>query len=285
MSAATASQRSIDANVHDDLASRFAEDGCLVIRNLIEPARLAAVRQALATETDTVLNAIAAKGLISDTHPELPFERRLNTAGKHLALFGRGWTQNLAGPAVFDLHHDPGLLAVLQRLIGPQINGHRQFNVRPKLPGQMLTTVPWHQDSGYYGPMSRVDTIPTVWIPLVDVDARNGCMQVVPGSNHAGMIDHEKANDEGDFLVLRGEPDPAQVLTVPMRPGDVLVMHNLTWHRSLMNHADTVRWSIDLRFYPPTTPNATELLWGFPEPWVLTGGTPTPCHTWQTWYR
>ena len=70
-----------------------------------------------------------------------------------------------------------------------------------------------------------------------------------------------------------------------MEPGDVLIMHNLLWHRSLDNASDHVRWSIDLRYYPPTTPNAATLTGPFPRPWILCGGEPLTQEQWSSCYR
>ena len=191
----------------------------------------------------------------------------------------------MGSSAIYQLHQAPELLDVLQQLIGPQICGHKQFNLRPKLPGQELTTVPWHQDSGYYDPRLKNDTVLTVWLPLVTANAHNGCLQIVPGSHRDGALDHDSDVGAGKFLELRAKPNPASVLTVEMEPGDALVMHNLLWHCSTQNHSDGIRWSIDLRFFAPTSLNALLLLGGFPRPWVVRGGHVAPLSEWEAWYR
>lgn len=266
-----------------DLAA-FARDGYLVLRRCVDPQRIAAMRQALADEVGTVLHELHATGRLADTRPDLPFERRLAIAGVHAGAYGRGWAQRMAVPATFALHHDPALLAALHQLLGPVVHGHKQFNVRPKLPGQDLTNVPWHQDTGYYGAQTARDLIVTAWVPLVEVDARNGCMQVVPGSHRHGAIPHVEAQDAGGFLRLDHAVDESTAVTLAMSPGDVLLMHNLVWHRSTENRSDGIRWSIDLRFWRPDTPSASDLLWGFPRPWVLSGAPPVRLAEWVGWY-
>jgi ectoine hydroxylase-related dioxygenase (phytanoyl-CoA dioxygenase family) len=62
--------------------------------------------------------------------------------------------------------------------------------VRPKLPHHELTTVPWHQDAFYYGGKEAGNLsfpILSIWIPLIDVNEKNGCLQYVAGSNKWGM--------------------------------------------------------------------------------------------------
>jgi len=262
----------------------FARDGFLVLRQAIEPARIRAMRAALAAEVERVLTELQAAGHLADTRPDLPFEQRLTIAGAHAAAYGRGWTGRLAVPATFELHRDPGLQAALRALLGPAVNGHKQFNVRPKLPGQDLTNVPWHQDTGYYGAQTARDLIVTAWVPLVPVDHGNGCMQVVPRSHHRGAVRHVEAQDAGGFIRLDADIADSEAVTLPMSPGDVLLMHNLVFHRSTANVSDGIRWSIDLRFWRPDTPSAADLLWGFPRPWTISGGEPVPCDEWCGWY-
>lgn len=266
-----------------DPAAAFRQEGYLVLRNLIPAERLQAVREAIDAHVATIRAQLAGEGLCS-AGPADPFARNLGFAGRHASRFGRSWTEALACPAVHALHRTPELLAVLQRLIGPTIIGHRQFNLRPKLPGQGLTVVPWHQDTGYYGDHTATDTIITVWMPLVPVDADNGCMQVVPRSHLDGAIPHLDGVGEGGFLEATGGWQQADVRTIPMQPGDALVMHNLVLHRSGENRTDGIRWSVDCRFYAPDTPHAAELSARFPEPWLLTGALATPASRWQAWY-
>lgn len=262
--------------------TRFAEDGYVVLRNLLPDSRLAPVRQAIDARVAAIRAELAAEGACT-AGPAEPFARNLCFAGRHVLRYGRSWTEALAGQAVHDLHRAPELLDALEPLLGPAICGHRQFNLRPKLPGQGLTVVPWHQDTGYYGAHTAVDTIITVWMPLVAVDGDNGCMQVVPGSHRNGALNHRSGVGEGSFLEAPGSWDERAV-TLAMQPGDALVMHNLLLHRSGDNRTDGIRWSIDCRFFAPDTPHAAQLQAGFPQPWMLRGAQPTPCATWAGWY-
>ena len=262
----------------------FARDGYLLMRGLLTDEALAPVRAAIDARVAEIRSELEGEGLVTSA-PAAPFAQNLVPLAKHIARYGRGWTEALATTGVHDCHRAPALLDVLKALLGEQVCGHKQFNLRPKLPGQELTTVPWHQDTAYYGPQTVADTIITTWVPLVPVSAHNGCMQIVPGSHREGSIDHDSNVGEGQFLQLRATPNPDRVLTVAMEPGDVLVMHNLLWHCSLPNNSEGIRWSIDLRFYSPDTPSAKDLLWGFPQPWLLCGGPTVPASEWCDWYR
>ena len=89
------------------------------------------------------------------------------------------------------------------------IMGHPVWNLRCKTPERLSAgqaTVPWHQDNSYLdeecwdklqaiaaqGPQGgppRDPALPqvTAWVPLVNTNLHNGCMQVVRGSHQAGV--------------------------------------------------------------------------------------------------
>jgi ectoine hydroxylase-related dioxygenase (phytanoyl-CoA dioxygenase family) len=132
--------------------------------------------------------------------------------------------------------------------------------------------VPWHQDSGYYGPDSHESLIITAWIPVVPVNAENGCMQIAPGSHRSGLLEHQHENRAGRFLEIAEVDnlvDEAHAVTCPMEPGDVLLFHNLTFHRSLPNVSPITRWSIDIR-YMRDGDHPGGLTWSDPnDKWVI----------------
>ncbi len=227
----------------------FHRDGFVVARGLIPQERIEGTRQLLGRIAEDLLNQLKADRLIEDTHPDEPFERRFIAAGEHASAFGRSWRPQMVGKELFDLHRCAPLADALQAIFGADVLGHRAFNGRPKLPKQDLTVVPWHQDSGYYGPETGESLIATAWIPLVPVDADTGCMQVIPGSHKKGYFEHRNAGNAGSFLEIPPEHvDESKVVTCAMKPGDVLFMDNLVFHRSIPNTSDIVRWSVDLRF-------------------------------------
>jgi ectoine hydroxylase-related dioxygenase (phytanoyl-CoA dioxygenase family) len=218
------------------------------------------------------------EGLIEDARGDLPLETRFaEVAGPHAARFGRGWRAAVAQPEVFALHHAPPLVDIVRQLTGSDVVlGHPVFNARPKLPGQQLTVVPWHQDSAYFGPETERSLILTCWIPLVPTDAENGGMQVLPGSHRLGLREHHTEKAEGRFLEAgEGALGEAQdnAVTCVMEPGDVLLLHNLTFHRSLPNVTDGIRWSIDIR-YLRDGDHPGGIYWEDPEArWVIRSDT------------
>lgn len=77
------------------------------------------------------------------------------------------------------------------QLLGPDLSAHPVWNIRSKTPDQTndgQSTVPWHQDNAYLGKECWQYLQLTAWIPLVDTNTENGCMQVCyPGSYTANL--------------------------------------------------------------------------------------------------
>ena len=92
-------------------------------------------------------------------------------------------------PEFQNLFSNPRLLNLMEQLLGTaDILGHPVWNLRTKTPRNEATTVPWHQDVGYLDNRAYKILQPTAWIPLLDTDVKNCCMQVVSGGHKTGHI-------------------------------------------------------------------------------------------------
>ena len=93
----------------------------------------------------------------------------------------------------------------------------------------------------------------TVWFPLNEATADNGCLQLCPGLHRRGTV----------YWGLDSQP-PCEPVTVPMRKGDVIFIHKLRPHGSGPNRTGGIRWSMDLRYQmlgtPPTRPEWPSLV-------------------------
>jgi len=274
------------APLTDQQLQQWNNEGYLLLRGIIPLSTINDVRRAFERTIDGMLNELKAEGLIEDVRADLPLETRYAAVAREFAeRHGRSWRRIVGQPEVFALQHDPQLVDIIGQLTGTDVIGHPVFNARPKMPHQQGTVVPWHQDSGYYGPGSNESLIITAWIPVVPVDAENGCMQIAPGSHRGGLIEHRQEDRAGRFLELNEAEsliDEASAVTCPMELGDVLLFHNLTFHRSLPNTSEITRWSIDIR-YMRDGDNPGGILWADPdEKWVIRSATQrvTPLAHW-----
>ena len=265
-------------------AEKFTEQGYLVVKSALSEANLSPLIAVISEVVDTRATELYNAGTISNTYENLPFERRwhavLKACNRENEVFG--WHTLVFSEALFDLITHPKVLDVLETLIGSNIQFNGDFWVRPKLPNEKLTTLPWHQDSAYM-PDTENDTHLTVWLPLVDVKPENGALQFLPGSHKSGLQTYHRVPGEAFAVpVLPPTSSDSEIDTLEMQKGDLLVFNNLVFHRSLVNQSNTIRWSTDFRFSPTGTP--LNGLWHEAIACPARVRESTQCPTsWQTW--
>ena len=265
-------------------SEKFTEQGYLVVQSALAESDLAPLIAVVSEVVDARATELYNEGIISDIYKEMSFEHRwhavLKTCGRENEVFG--WHTLVFSEALFKLITHPKVLDVLESLIGSDIQFNGDFWVRPKLPNEKLTTLPWHQDSAYM-PNTETDTHLTVWLPLVDVRVENGPLQFLPGSHKAGLQTYHRVPGEAFAVpVLSPTLSDTDIHTLEMKKGDLLVFNNLVFHRSLFNGSDIIRWSVDFRFSPTGT--SLDGLWHEAIACPAREGESRQCPTpWQTW--
>jgi ectoine hydroxylase-related dioxygenase (phytanoyl-CoA dioxygenase family) len=125
---------------------------------------------------------------------------------------------------------------------------HDQIQYKPASTGGVNM---WHQDSPYWGILTPKDQQCTAWVALDDIDEENGCMKMVPGSQHWGnTIDFLHTLKEFDDMekVREHNGQRVEVKACPVRKGEVHFHHSLTWHGSGRNLSGRPRRAIALHF-------------------------------------
>ena len=246
--------------------TRYEEDGCLVLRQVLNPADLEPLRQSIAEYVDLQIQKLQTDGKVRDPHTEATFEKRwaiiceendLQKGEDRVAQWGAG--SGLLNEAVYNLIADPRLTDIMASLLGPEISANGDYWIRPKVPGDPITTLAWHQDSNYYIGKGDSDTVEAMsdpggkvlnmWLPLVDVNEHNGCLKLVRGSHRHGTVAAQR-NELGHWTPVEDVSRYGTVANEAMQIGDVLIFNNLTLHASGNNDSDHVRWNIDLRYSP-----------------------------------
>ena len=187
------------------------------------------------------------------------------------------------------LFHQP-LLDIAGSLIGENIQlFHDQSLYKPAHIGG---EVPWHQDSGYFKEGAEKTIKPAAWIPFLDVNKNNGCLQVVRGGHRSGQVlDHKLEKEVGDkdswYLYIDEKDIPTKdIVTCEMSIGSILFIHQLTPHRSLENYSEDVRWSIDLRFQNPNDETGFHERSSLVDPIILRKAEdPNYKPNWNTWLK
>ena len=231
----------------------YRNDGYLPVPGMFTETDLASVRAAIEEEVDQFAGRLVREGKVSSSFAGEPFDRRLVRLCESAGAAVRIWelrSRAAAAPELFRFVRHPRLLELMTALLGPEVAWTGSFAVRAKLPERGVTSAPWHQDTQYYGKPTRHLHVVSVWIPLVDVDERNGCLHLIPGSHRWGLLggarDANRIVQMSEDVEQRGVP-----VVLPMRRGDLLAFSNLTCHASLLNTSDRMRWSVDLRYVAP----------------------------------
>lgn len=103
----------------------------------------------------------------------------------------------------------------------------------------------WHQDV-FFDP-GHDCPVATIWMPFVDVDERNGCMQFVPGSHAGPIFDHVPFGRHGREAT---GVDTSTAVMCPLPAGGMTVHMQRTLHATGSNGSDHVRAAWILKFIP-----------------------------------
>ena len=242
----------------------YEDHGFVVVHGLLTPGDLQPAMDEIEAHVGALADALFDAGHIPETYAGLDFFQRLSAIERAYsgaaALFH---VSGLLGRGIASLWGSSKLLAIVEQLIGPDIAGHPVCNVRSKTPRTELMTVPWHQDTAYLLPGVEGTHQPAAWIPFLDVTAETGCLEVKRGAHKAGVFTHrierDVANPRSWYLYIPEQDLAAhETVTCEMALGSVLFINQLIPHRSLENHSDRVRWSVDLRWQRPDEPTGWE---------------------------
>lgn len=247
---------STSAPVIDDVAqAQFAEQGYLILRGFLSPAILDEAHASINDLVDGYAEQLVSTGKRSDRLADEPFPTRLlKLYEQHLADAPVLFRPQLHLAGLFPLFFNPALLDIVETLLGGEIRLYPNYSVRPKYPDLAATEVLWHQDGGYtegdVGDLRMVN----VWTPFVPARVTNGCMQFIPGTHKLGPVPHERRQYylEIASAVLDAHRDRA--INIELDPGDIVLFHNLLFHRGLPNHSPEIRWSADWRYQDATQP-------------------------------
>ncbi len=120
---------------------------------------------------------------------------------------------------------------VARQLLGPAATcefAHAIFK-----PAGTGAETPWHQDAAYWDPGFRYTSV-SIWVPLQEATAENGCMEFVPGSHLLDVLPHRSINNDPRIHGLELHPSEIQrcsaAVRCPLPPGGA------TFHGPYMLH-------------------------------------------------
>lgn len=105
----------------------------------------------------------------------------------------------------------------------------------------------WHQDYGYwYHNGVLKPNMCSVMIAVDPASKENGCLQVIRESHLLGRIDHHQSGEQAGADLERVEAalKRMELIYCELEPGDIVVFHSNTLHRSDMNSSENPRWGM-----------------------------------------
>lgn len=163
---------------------------------------------------------------------------------------------------------DPRLLDIAEMFIGPDIALFASHYIsKPPHDGQPVL---WHQDGSYW-PLEPMAVV-SLWLAIDDSTAENGCMRVVPGTQHLDLQELQPRDDVAN--VLNSGMDTALVdegaaVDVVLKAGDVSIHHPNIVHGSNANLSPHRRCGLTIRYIPVSTRIVSDEPW--PSAFLLRG--------------
>jgi ectoine hydroxylase-related dioxygenase (phytanoyl-CoA dioxygenase family) len=212
----------------DEQVAFFREHGWLVVEDAVPAAEIA--------ELDTRC------GVILEKKEKLAFDwawRKGRTLAEREFRIVQGMP-SLVWPQIASAPFRVWALAFGAALLGRPVEfWYDQYLAKPPRDG---ASTPWHQDEGYWG-RNLDERGVTCWLPLQDVDARNGCMHFIDRGHKGGVLEHRKLPElQSDLLAC--EPDVARCVPCPIRAGSVTFHHGKTPHMTPANRSDGWRKAV-----------------------------------------
>ncbi|XP_059146502.1 phytanoyl-CoA dioxygenase domain-containing protein 1-like [Physella acuta] len=253
--------------LEESLIRQFFEKGYLLVPKFFTEEELEPCRKAIEKMVDDLAQMLYDGGKIKNLYKEQGLFTRLihiekEFPGANIILHKTGKATE-ATEAFHKLWSNERLLNVVEQLIGPEVMGHPNWCLRTKTPQNEATTVPWHQDAAYLENEAYSVLYPVAWIPMLDTNEENGCMEVIPGGHLAGKVARHTCCWGDTWYIVVDEEHAAKTLNVdfekdkvlcPVPYGGMLLINTLIPHRSLNNTSDVIRWSLDFRFANPEKP-------------------------------
>ena len=217
-----------DMNRHRSELDSYDENGFAVFRDVLA--------------AELVQDMVAHIDWLLERNPEL----RPEELGNHLMPDDPFWLRLVC---------DDRLLDIAELFIGPNIALFASHYIAKRpFDGQEVL---WHQDGSYW-PLEPMEVV-TLWLAADGVNIENGCMRVLPGTQHSRLLSYEELEQRPDDTnVLKSgispeDIDDSEAVDILLSAGDVSVHHPNVVHGSNANASPRWRRGLTIRYIPATT--------------------------------
>jgi ectoine hydroxylase-related dioxygenase (phytanoyl-CoA dioxygenase family) len=206
------------------MLDNFRQDGYAVLRDLLTPAEVAALR------AETVALCRGDRGPVDGVTPANPAEPDDEVIRRYLCVHH---PHKLSAVMAAAQRHS-AVVDALTTVIGPDVKAMQSmlFVKADGKPGQA-----WHQDEFFIPTRDR--SLTAVWVALDDATVDNGCLWVLPGSHRPGVIYPNREHEDPRWDCTAesyGFPyRDADAVPVEVKAGSAVVFNGYLLHRSLPN--------------------------------------------------
>ena len=185
------------------------------------------------------------------------FQRLHAIFEENLAREGEGGLDMIhtRDPRLLEFLLSDAVLDLVEPVVGPNIGlWASHFISKPPRVGK---ATPWHEDSSYWnGRVSTMEGICTVWLAIDPATPENGCMKVIPGSQHGGFSEYEAVDTRGNIFPTQIKPeniDEGQAVYFALQPNQCSLHEARMIHGADPNTSDTRRAGYTMRYFPTSS--------------------------------
>jgi ectoine hydroxylase-related dioxygenase (phytanoyl-CoA dioxygenase family) len=224
----------------DALRARLEDEGYLYFKELIDPARVLALRR-------DILEILARRDWINGGE-RLDYAEAVGMPvreGDEEYFLTYDEVQRLE--PFHALAHDETLLGAMKAALGETAFPHPLKVARLVFPTEPEVSTPPHQD---FLNNQGSPTLTAAWIPLGDCPMKQGTIAILRGSHRHGVLPLEFSLGPGNrqAVVPNELRDTLTWVTNDFSAGDVLLFGALTVHAALHNATSSMRLSVDFRY-------------------------------------
>jgi len=190
-------------------------------------------------DADLVREARAHVDWLMEKHPDVPPEMLKETLVSNDPFWVR-------------LISDERLVDLAEEFIGPNIALFASsYFAKPPRKGRPVL---WHQDGAYW-PLEPMQVV-SLWLAVTSSDPENGCLRVIPRTQHLDLADLIERGDVENVLgsgMDENLVEAESAVDILLQPGDVEIHHPNLIHGSNANQSDRWRIGLTIRYIPTHT--------------------------------
>ena len=229
------------------LRDTLHEEGYLFLRRLVDPQRIATVKQ-------DIMRILREHHIIEDDGADDPMWSGgpHPTEGEYMAFYDKIARMD----SFVQLAESPEIVALMEGIFDGPVQVWTQRLIRVMYPDPDAPApigLGAHQDGNFrFGYQSQ--SFNACWMPLMEINQELGGLAVSPGSHIRGELDHgggsvaSSAKGVKEKKVFGLDAESRSWVTSDFEPGDAVIFTSLTVHRGILNRSDRIRLSCDFRY-------------------------------------